>query len=366
MVNLPWQIKEALRRALSSPERRACRRRWRNVQKSSSSDPRLAFGGVLDDGGLVHGGAVKLLALRDAFSSDETSFNLLYLVSSAQPEFAEEMVAACRSRGIRLVWNQNGVGYPGWAGSEAERHNAPMRRLRAAADTIIYQSEFCRAAADQFLGPCPVEGEVLWNPVDLEKFHPGPSPAGPLRLLTLGTHNYAERVLAPIQCLKALRDAGQECTLTIAGRMLWSDAERIVRDAIVSRGLGEAVTVRPAFDQDEAARMYRDHHILLHPKYLDPCPTVVIEALASGLPVIGSASGGLPEMVPADGGRLIPVPQVWDRLITPTGEELAGAVQSVQPHLSDMSRCARRHAENHFGAPDWVARHGEIFRKLLA
>ena len=65
----------------------------------------------------------------------------------------------------------------------------------------------------------------------------------------------------------------------------------------------------------------------LHPSILIPAHTVVIEALSCGLPVIGSASGGLPEMVAPSCGALIPVPLSWEKLITPTGEQLAAAVR---------------------------------------
>ena len=86
-----------------------------------------------------------------------------------------------------------------------------------------------------------------------------------------------------------------------------------------------------SFTQDEAAELYRAHHILLHPKYLDPCPTVVIEALASGLPIVASGSGGLPELVPSSCGELIPAPLSWEELVTPTGEQLAAAVEALLP-----------------------------------
>lgn len=364
-MNLPWQIKAGLRGMLSFRARRACRTRWAGVVRSASPEPILSFGGVLDHNGLIHGGAVKLLALRDAFASDEQNFNLLYLVSSAQPEFAEELVDLCKARGIPLIWNQNGVGSPGWAGAEAERHNAPMRRLQAKADYVIYQSAFCQEAAEKFLGPCQSPHTVLWNPVDLEKFCPGTPAPHPLRLLTLGTQNYRERVLAPLAALRVLRESGVDCELTIAGRMLWPQAEADVDVAIAAAGLEQVVTVRPAFSQDEAVSLYQSHHILLHPKYQDPCPTVVIEALACGLPVIGSASGGLPELVPADGGELLPVPEVWDRLVTPSGEELAGAVQRILPHREASARAARQWAETHFGAENWIAGHREIFSRFL-
>ena len=130
---------------------------------------------------------------------------------------------------------------------------------------------------------------------------------------------------------------------------------------IESLGLREAVTLRPAFSQDEAVRLYQAHHLVLHPKYLDPCPTVAIEALATGLPVVGSVSGGMPELVPTGCGKLIPAPLVWDRLITPTGEEMAAAVAEISPRLEEYSAAARRHAEAAFDCHKWVEGHHRIF-----
>lgn len=364
---IPWQIREAVSTVTGWPARRAAASRRSGIVRAASDDPIVGFGGVLDGSRLIHGGAVKLLQLREAFACSESAFNILYLVSSSPPEFAQDLVGICRQHGIFFVWNQNGVGYPGWAGKEAERHNAPMRRLHAEADHVIYQSEFCRESAAKFLGTSVAGHDVLINPVDLEKFRPPaePLPGSPLRLLALGTHNYAERVLSTIQCLKILRDAGVESLLTIAGRLQWTGGEAGVRREIERLHLGEFVILRPPFSQDEAAELYRAHHILLHAKYLDPCPTVVIEALASGLPVVGSASGGMPELVPAECGALVPAPCVWDKLLTPSGLELAAAVQTILPNLSSISASARRHAEWNFDAKDWVQRHREIFAELL-
>jgi glycosyltransferase involved in cell wall biosynthesis len=359
-------LKTFLRQVLDVPDRMACAKSRSTISPSASGVPVLSFGGILERRGPIHGGAVKLLHLRDAFAHDEACFNVLYLVSSAQPEFAADLVQLCKSRGIPFVWNQNGVGYPAWAGSEAERHNLPMQNLRAQADHVIYQSEFCRTSADKFLGPVSRSGEVLLNPVDLEKFHPATEPPAfrPLRLLALGTQNYPARVFCTIDCLKALRSGGVESVLTIAGRLLWKDGGAEVARHVEKLGLGEFVNLLPAFSQDEAAKLYRAHHILLHPKYLDPCPTVVIEALASGIPVVGSASGGLPEMVPPDCGKLISVPLDWNKLITPSGAHLAEAVQTLLPRQPEAARASRLHAERTFDGGRWVERHGEIFRNL--
>ena len=357
----------AVRGALALPARIAHARKLSNIRRSRSQEPVVSFGGTLSGRHLIHGGAVKLLHLSDAFESNEQSFNLVYLVSSASPAFAGDFLKASRKLGIPLVWNQNGVAYPGWAGKDVERYNLPMRRFRAMANYVIYQSAFCRDSAERFLGPCQVASEIIFNPVDLQKFRPAatPLPASPLRLLTLGTHGYAQRVLSTIDCARVLRERGIDCLLTIAGRLGWSGAVAQTQGAIAKLGLEKKVTVLSSFTQQEAAELYRRHHILLHAKYLDPCPTVVIEALSSGLPVVGSGSGGLPEMVPSSCGELIPAPLSWDKLITPTGEQLAAAVEALLPRLRQVALAARLHAEASYDGAKWVERHATIFRRLL-
>jgi glycosyltransferase involved in cell wall biosynthesis len=365
---IPWQIKDALRAVLDMRKRRRSTAGYSSLHKTPGQNPVLGFGGILDAAELIHGGAVKLLSLREAFACDERGFNILYLVSSAQPAFAEDLVRICLSRGIKFVWNQNGVGYPGWAGSEAGRHNAPMRRLRRLADFVVYQSEFCRESAEEFLGPCATPSKVLLNPVDLAEFSPRQEPLSPLplRLLAAGTHTYRERVLSALECVRHLRDGGLECELTVAGPLTWKHAAQEIHAAVASMGLSSSVEIVPGFARDEAPGIYRANHILVHPKYMDPCPTVVAEALACGLPVVASRSGGVPEMVDNDCAKLVEVPLSWRRLHTTTGQELAGAVRAISEDLPGFARAARRRAELAFDARAWCAMHAAIFRSLSA
>ena len=322
----------------------------------------LGFGRVLDPGRTVHGGAVKLLSLKKAFDCDESTFSVLYLVSSSLPRFAEELAGLCRKRGIPLVWNQNGVGYPAWAGRRADEFNAPMQRLRASARFVIYQSEFCRLSAQRFLGPSQVPSRVLLNPVDLEIFSPpsGSRREGPLRLLAMGTQNYPARALNVIRAAGILRRSGCDCSLTLAGKILWKGGEQQVAEAAQQEGLTTAFRRVGVFSRTEAVSLCRSHDILLHPKYMDPCPTVVAEALACGLPVVAAASGGLPEMVDNDAGCLIPVPEDWSTSHTPSAEHMADAVSAIASDLPAYSRAARRCAETRFSEERWIDAHREI------
>lgn len=361
------QLINIARKIIFYPKRLIWRWKRYSLQRFDSVDPVVSFGDVLNNRSLIHGGAVKLLSLQHAMKNNEKLFNILYLVSSAQPPFAEDLVKRCRKNRIPFIWNQNGVGYPAWAGKETERHNAPMRYLRKQADYIIYQSQFCCDAAEKFLGRCSQPSEILFNPVDLKKFKPlleRPALA-PLRLLTLGTHGYKKRVFSTLECLKVLRDEGVEASLTIAGKLQWSQGEASLYQEIKRLGLSSCVTILPAFHQEEAIRLYQTHHCVLHPKYLDPCPTVVIEALASGCPVIGSGTGGMPELVSSECGFLIPAEVNWNQMITPSGAELAEGVMSLLPCWESAAAASRARAELLFDEQRWVARHREIFKNFL-
>ena len=367
---LPRAVRRVLRAPVEVPARLWFRHRLRAADfRLATGGPVPSYGAALPQktGAIVQGGRVKLTHLDRAFPARADSFNVLYLVSSAIPPHALELVRFAQERGVKFVWNQNGVAYPAWAGPFTDEVNDPMRALLRAADYVVYQSAFCRASADRLLGRAECPSEVLFNPVDTALFSPAetPPPLTQLRLLAMGTHTYADRVLVTLRCLAELHRTGRAARLTIAGPMQWTGADEEIRRTIGDLGLRELVTLRPAFSQSEAAEICRAHHVLLHPKYMDPCPTVVIEALACGLPVVGPASGGLPELVDAGSGRLLPVPEDWERMHSPDPAALAAAVSEIAADWPGFSTRARQRALALFRAGPWVVRHGEIFEQLL-
>ncbi len=364
---IPWQWRESVRSLLAAPSRLAARRRLEEVRCAGTEVPRCGFGGVLNDGRPIHGGAVKLLPLREAFPSDEREFNILYAVSSSQPRFAEDVFRWCRRQGIRIVWNQNGVGYPAWAGRESERFNAPMRRQRAMVDFVVYQSRFCEESAGVFLGPSSAPSQLLYNPVDTVRFHPaaGRRREGPVRLLAAGTHGTRDRVMNVLDAVEGLVKDGRDVELTVAGGFQWRSGEEDVRDQIRKRSLAGRVSRVARFSQSDAVGLYQSHEILVHPKYMDPCPTVVLEAMACGLAVVGSASGGMPEMVDGACGVLVPAPKDWEVRHTPSGDELAAGIVRVMEGLPAFSEAARRRAEDVFSVGPWVEAHRAVFLQLL-
>jgi glycosyltransferase involved in cell wall biosynthesis len=355
-------------RMLEAPERARFRRGLDGLAHSPRrGQPALSYGETLssdEQRGVVHGGRVKLLHLAEEFPA-VADFNLLYLVSSAPPKFALELVEWAKARGVKFVWNQNGVAYPGWYGTRSEEINGPMRALRRQADYIFYQSEFCRRCAEEFLGPVTAPGEIAFNCVDTAHFCPAvPPDTAVWQLLTTGSHYESYRVLSVLETVAELVRRGFPVALHLAGRLAWKDAEAEVDEKIRALGIAPQVRQTAAYRQEEAPAIYQAAHILLHPKYKDPCPTVPIEAMACGVPVIGSASGGMPELVSPEAGVLIDVPESWEGNHWPAPVQMADAVETIMRRWPECHGNARARAETLFAREPWMARHRRVFQAL--
>ena len=144
-----------------------------------------------------------------------------------------------------------------------------------------------------------------------------------------------------------------------------STAVEVAARRFAERGLSGRVRLLPAYTQDEAPGLYRAADILIHPKYNDPCPTVPIEAMACGLPVVGSRSGGMEELVPTGAGALIDVPRGYEREHWPSGAAVADAVVRVAADWERYSSAARENAVARLDIGRWLDRHEALFNELL-
>ena len=96
--------------------------------------------------------------------------------------------------------------------------------------------------------------------------------------------------------LKSNLSLGYNFHLSIAG-YINSTLQKKIIEIVESLGITDSVSLIGRYNQIDAPVIYRSAHVLIHLKYLDPCPNVVIEGMASGLPVIYSESGGTAELV---------------------------------------------------------------------
>ena len=338
--------------------------RWTRLLVAGRPKPgaRVFYGHdrVPSPGEPVAGGTAKFQRLATRFPNHPTDFSLLYLGSTWLPRDLGPLLGLARRRGIPLLVNQNGVGYPGWAGDGTEAFNRPLRRILAQAEHVLYQSEFCKRAADEWVGPPAGTWEVLHNAVDVDRFTPASgSPEGGPVLLLGGDQYQAYRLELGLETLAALLPAHPEAELLVTGRLV-APIEPIV-DRL---GLGGRVHVLGRYAQADAPGIFRRAHVLLHTKVNDPCPSLVIEAMACGLPVVYARSGGVPELVADEAGIGVPHPEGFARDDAPSPEALADALTRVLADLSRYAFAARRRAVKRFPLEPWLDRHAELFERF--
>jgi glycosyltransferase involved in cell wall biosynthesis len=365
---IPWGVRSPVRRARNTlAQLRLARRelpRWRAIRRTRPREAVAVSYGYdevpsLDE--VVSGGQVKFALLAEELPNAPRDFNVLYLGSSSMPLDARLLARLARRRGAAFVWNQNGVAYPGWYGDGWQLVNRPRARLLHAADHVLYQSSFCKLSADRFYGERTGPWEVLHNPVDTRRFTPEARPARPLTLLLGGSQYQRYRFEAALDTLAALAGA----RLVVTGSLSWAaEAEHEGRALVAARGIEERVELLGPYTQRQAPDLLRRADILLHTKYNDPCPTIVLEAMACGLPVVYSASGGVPELVGDEAGVGIPAPLDWEHDHPAGAEALAAAVLEVADRLDERAEAARRRAVERFDASGWIARHRELFEEL--
>jgi len=119
------------------------------------------------------------------------------------------------------------------------------------------------------------------------------------------------------------------------------------------------------FTASKAPPLYRKADIFLHLMSLDCCPSAVLEAMASGLPLIYNDSGGTPELV-GNAGIGLKSAVDYQTYTLPTIDDISGAVETISKEWSRYSVDARARAEAHFDINQWFKKHNKIFNKVIS
>jgi glycosyltransferase involved in cell wall biosynthesis len=315
---------------------------------------------------LAYGGIVKLQRLNEIIPNTPNRFNLLYMVSSSHPPFAKQLCALAKRKGIKFVWNQNGVGYPAWLPSGWAELNKKMSHFYLGADYVFHQSKFAKLCAEKFFGKRSGLSEILYNAVDTNLFRPNGHgrTSNEIKLLMVGTFYQIYPLDSAIRSLAYLHNFSPSTKLAVAGNVK-KPVSPIVKKLIIDLKLEDSIMFLPAFSQKEAPEIFAKHDILFHTKIQDVCPGVVIEAMACGLPVIYSLSGGVPELVGSSAGIGVPTEADWQERIPPAPEMWAEAILAVAEDIKSFSQAARQIAVERFDLKAWKERHKQVFSELL-
>lgn len=201
---------------------------------------------------------------------------------------AAPAVWVAKMRGIPVVVNYRG----GDAKDFLERSGALVLKTLRFANVLAVPSGFL----ERIFGHWGVRSRIVPNIVDLGRFCPGAvSAAGePPHLVVARSFEQIYDVATALRAFALVRKNAPHAKLTIAG----SGPEH----AALVRLAGEldvsaAVSFCGRLDRERMAELYRSARIVINPSRVDNMPNSVLEAMASGVPVVSTNVGGVPFIV---------------------------------------------------------------------
>jgi glycosyltransferase involved in cell wall biosynthesis len=181
-----------------------------------------------------------------------------------------------------------------------------------------------------------------------------PGDEGRLELLYVGRVSIEKGVDVLIDAAVRLHASGEFFRLRIVGA--GPQLSRL-QGRSMALGLSECVEFCGPMSRQRLGELYRSAHLVCVPSRSDTLPTVVLEAMASARPVLGSHVGGIPFMV-RDGetGWLVPAGDaaaLADRMI---------ALSRDRPRMAQAGQAARRDAAVRFS---WSATGEKLVAAIL-
>jgi starch synthase len=137
---------------------------------------------------------------------------------------------------------------------------------------------------------------------------------------------------------------------------------------------GGVVWIDRMLPREELVAVLATGTVFACPSVYEPLGIVNLEAMAVGLPVVGTATGGIPEVVDAGTtGWLVPIEQVQDGTGTPVDPDrfVADLGAALAEAVADPERArawgvaARRRVEDHFSWDAVAERTLEVYRSVL-
>ena len=312
----------------------------------------------------IGGPYLKIKKLQEFFPENKRKFNLIYALSNS-PNLTIQSIKILKKRKIPIILNQNGVFYPSWYKGNWNNQNLLISKVYHSADYVFWQSNFCKKAADKFLGERVGKGEVLYNAIDTNKFFPiKKSSDNIFRFLITGniSKNNNYRIYSVIQSFKDIVKSNKNIHLYIAG--IIEDLDYFNYE-VEKFNLRRFITFLGPYSQKDAPKIYQKVDAYITMSFQDNCPSAVIEAMSCGLPILYSSSGGIPELVGKDAGIGLKVSEDWKKVIVPTKKEIHEGILKIIDNEKSMSCNSRVRAEKLFGIDSWIRRHEEVFDSLI-
>lgn len=222
------------------------------------------------------------------------------------------------------------------------------------AAALVAPSEGLKNRALKFLPSAAID--VIPNGVDLERFKPVETDdkSDTLRLLTVGRLSVTKRVEILIEAVEILHKEDCKVLFRIVGggQMLQK-----LKQIALEKDLGDIIELTGRIDAEDMPQVYRQSDIFISASMQEGMSNAMLEAMASGLPIITTRCEGTEELI-ADNGIVV-------EYANP--EEIAGAVRKIaddRQTYKKMTVAARRQAQK-FTWNKVASKYIELYHKIL-
>ena len=214
--------------------------------------------------------------------------------------------------------------------------NACVRRV----DHIQCISEYTRQRM-LAAGYPDAQLRMIPNAVDLQRFAPGPARTHTLKVVFVGR-------LVPVKGLPVLLDAWRDVAARFPTARLVVAGDGVERGALVERARGLGIAERVDFlgEVGDVPAVLADAAVYVQPSHQEGMPNAVLEAMASGLPIVATRVSGNEDLVADGANGLLVAPGD-----APALAEALGALLGDRERAQRMGARSRAIVEARYAVP---------------
>jgi glycosyltransferase involved in cell wall biosynthesis len=195
--------------------------------------------------------------------------------------------------------------------------------------------------------------------VDTTHFIPSSGPPESLSIGAVSNFVWKEKVEGLLLLIKAFKKVHAdfpEARLHIVGDGDYRDR---VEETIKRNDLKDNVQLLGSLDRTKLSEFYQNISVFAHISFQDTLPLTVLEAMASGLPIVASRTGDIPDVVTKDVGIVCELDE----------ESIANALKSLlrsQNKRKDFGKASRAKVEKNSSWPAVAEEYLKEYQKIIS
>lgn len=207
--------------------------------------------------------------------------------------YDKERLLEFKKNGGKIIQRLDGIYYPSKHNPDELEFNKVIQDIYLEySDYVIFQSEYSKAQCFKMLGVKSSDNySIIINGVNKDIFYPAEENIikDEIQLISTGNFRNIDMIEPIVLALDTLADK-YKFKLNIAGRISNPELKKFFDRKYIS--------LKGELDLGGVSQELRSNNIFLYSHLNPPCPNSVIEAISSGLPVVGFDSGSMSELLP--------------------------------------------------------------------